>query len=57
MDIYGYVISCDLLQSTKTRISELENRLKTIEEVEAQRQKVSLNWEICSRVAQGVSII
>lgn len=57
MDIYGYVILCDILQSAKTTVSELEARLKTLEEAEAQRQKVSLDWEIRSRVAQGVSII
>lgn len=57
MDICGYIILCDLLQSAKTMVSKLEDRLNTLEEAEAQRQKVSLDWEIRSRVAQGVPII
>lgn len=57
MNIYGYIILCDLFQSAKTTISKLEDHLKTLKEAEAQQQKVSLNWEICSCVAQGMSII
>jgi hypothetical protein len=56
-DIYGYVILCDLSQSAKTTVSELGDRLKTLEDAEAQRQQVSLDWEIRNRVAQGVFIV
>jgi hypothetical protein len=49
-DIYGYAILCDLLQSTKDRLTALE-------EAEAERRKATLDWEIRSRVAQGVSVI
>jgi hypothetical protein len=51
MDIYGYVILCDLLQSAKTTVCKLEDCLNTLKKAEAQQQKVSLNWEIRGCVA------
>jgi hypothetical protein len=44
-------------RDTHLSLQSAKDRLNALEEAEAQRQKASLDWEIYSRVAQGVSII
>ena len=44
-------------RDTYLSLQSAKDRLNALEEAEAQRQKASLDWEIHSRVAQGVSII